>query len=201
MAAPLVVAAVLLPRLIAQRPSPDRYDVRIIDTPVVWLGDRVATGEADLALGPDREIMPQVRRTDLYSTPWVLWCRSDHMLAQRAQVEWRELHDYDVAAAGRDHEQMVWPKLVQAGLSSIPDHVQIVDNMSTSLGMAAQGLCVTFSPDYVAPLARVLGLVKRPLIAPAVSRQLCLFEPQAGVVSSSRIFRDFIARSGPPRSD
>lgn len=199
-AAPLVIAAVLLPRLIAERPDHERYSVRIIDTPVVWLGDRVATGEADMALGPDRTVAQQVRCTDLYATPWVLWCRPDHILARSEEVKWRDLQNFDVAAAGRDHEQVVWPKLAQAGIAPVPNQVQIVDNMSTSLGMAAQGLCVTFSPDYVSPLAQLLGLVKRPLAEPAVSRRLCLFEPQAGVSPASRTFRNFLAQSQPLKS-
>lgn len=172
-AAPLVVASILLPEIIAALDPALLITVNVVDTPVVWLTDRIAMGEADLAVGPDRETPAHIASTPLCETPWVLWCRPDHPLAAQEQVKWAALSDIPIVAAGRDHEQRVWPQL--AARNSVPRQIRVVEHITTSLGLAASGLGVTFSPDYVAPLAKALGLVSRPLVAPAVNRHLCLY--------------------------
>jgi DNA-binding transcriptional LysR family regulator len=182
-AAPLVVASILLPNIIAALDPALELTVNVIDTPVVWLADRIAMGEADLAVGPDRETPAHIQSMPLMDTPWVLWCQPDHPLAAQAQVEWAALADIPIIAAGRDHEQRVWPQL--AARDSVPRRIKVVEHITTSLGLAASGLGVTFSPDYVAPLAEALGLVPRPLVVPVVNRHLCLYaraDEQAGPV-------------------
>lgn len=53
--------------------------------------------------------------------------------------------------------------------------VQVVDNISTALGLAAAGLCYTISPAYVQALALPLGLVMRKIDKPVVMREMSLF--------------------------
>lgn len=176
-AAPMAVAALLLPPVIAgYRIARPRTVVRIIDTGVEWLGDRIATDEADLALGPDRAMQADVVRTDLFATAWVAWLSPDHPLAARGDLRWADLSDVDVYAAGRDHEHSILPLL-----DRVPGNVRIgnlfvVETLSTALGLAAAGVGLTFSPDYVLPLARAMGLVMRRLADPHIIRQLCLYE-------------------------
>ncbi|WEK02342.1 MAG: LysR family transcriptional regulator [Candidatus Sphingomonas phytovorans] len=191
-AAPLVVASTLLPRLIAALSADSRFTIRVIDTPVVWLADRVAIGEADLAIGPDRDVPANIVQTRLFPTPWVFWCRPDHALAKSASLTWRELADIELFAAGRDHEERIWPQLVELDPACVPRRVQVVDHISTSLGMAAAGLGATFSPDYVAPLARSFGLVQRPLTDPDIMRHLSLYERVGGESAAVATVRDYI---------
>ncbi len=196
-AAPMAVAALLLPPLIASyaavRP---RTVVRVIDTGVEWLGDRVATGEADLALGPDRAVPADVVRTELFATEWVAWLSPDHPLARKAELHWADLTAVDVYAAGRDHEHSILPLLGEGPDAVRMTSLHIVDNLSTALGLAAAGVGLTFSPDYVLPLAEAMGLVLRRLDAPAITRQLCLYE--AGRLSSRSepymAFRPYLLR-------
>lgn len=181
MAAPLVVAAILLPRIMASLRQDSGLRFRIIDTPVVWLADRVAIGEADLAIGPDRETPVGISRTGLAPTSWVLWCRPDHPLAQQHQVAWHALAEVDVFAAGRDHEERVWPQLVERDHGRVPGRVHVVEHITTALGLAAAGHGVTFSPDYVAPLARSFGLVNCKLVEPELVRELSLYASERGL--------------------
>lgn len=173
-AAPLVVAATILPGMIARRPRPAAIDVRVVDTAVVWLTDRVAVGDADLAIGPDRECPPHIVRIPLFPTPWLLWLRPDHSLSEQPSVAWSELEMLPLVAAGSDHENSVWPQLKKASVQ-VPSRVRIVEHVTTALGHAASDLGATFAPDYVRPLAAALGLVGRPLITPVVERKLCLY--------------------------
>ena len=63
--------------------------------------------------------------------------------------------------------------------------------------MAAAGLGITFSPDYVAPFARLLGLVMRPLRNPSIRRHVCLYEPSKnGLSLTATALRDFIVTNG-----
>ncbi len=71
--------------------------------------------------------------------------------------------------------------------------MHVVENFSTALGMSAAGLGITFSPDYVAPLASLLGLLMRPLRKPSIRRQVCLYEPRESRLSDAAIdFRNFM---------
>lgn len=51
-----MAASACLPRHSAQHQLHPRTAVRIVDTGVEWLADRVAIGEADFAIGPDRAV-------------------------------------------------------------------------------------------------------------------------------------------------
>lgn len=187
-AAPMAVAALVLPSLIVEhRLSYPRTAVRIVDTAVEWLGDRVQIGEADLALGPDRAVPGELKRTELCPTYWVIWCRPDHRLAARSEVRWADLHGADVYAAGRDHEHSIQRFLPPDSEAAKIRPVQIVENISTALGIAAAGLGVTFSPDYVAPFAAALGLEQRRLIDPSVVRFMSLYEPVERALSPAAL--------------
>lgn len=177
-AAPLTVAAEILPRIIAQfiesRPT---AHIRIIDTGVEWLSDRVANGEADLALGPDRLASPNVMVETLYPSAWVAWCAPHHPMAMHDRLAWSEALQWPMIAAGRDHEHSVLPRLPQEIAASIKS-AQIVDNVTTALGLAAAGIGFTCSPAYLAELARRMGLVQCELTNPTIMRAMTLYTPR-----------------------
>jgi DNA-binding transcriptional LysR family regulator len=78
-AAPLVVASVILPpELKAYAELQPKVNVRIRDAAVDALVEMVASGDADLALGPDRVTDDAVTRLPLLPSPWVLWCSPEH---------------------------------------------------------------------------------------------------------------------------
>ena len=183
-AAPMVIASTILPPLIRdytlERP---KLVVRIRDAAVEQLTDMVASGEVDLAMGPDRPGSDGVLRTNLFSSPWVLWCAKDHPLAVQAQLQWTDVRAHALVTAGRDHEISV----AQMG-AALPEEERIrprevVDHISTAFGMAAAGLAVTVSPAYVATWAKRQGLVMRRIVDPEVVRQVCLYRSAHRVVS------------------
>lgn len=177
-AAPLVVASVILPRAIkAYQQTRPKVRIHIRDAPVEKLVDAVASGDADLALGPDRACGEDIARTPLFQSPWVLWCAPTHPLARQRSVTWGQLHAYPLVAAGRDHERSV--AQMHTGLPSEQrvTPVEIVDNISTALGLAAADVTATLAPDYVGALAKPLGLVRRRILAPEAMRYVCLYSP------------------------
>ena len=104
-AAPMVIASTILPPLIRdytlERP---KLVVRIRDAAVEQLTDVVASGEVDLAIGPDRPGSDAVLHTPLFSSPWVLWCAKNHPLALPKQLQWADVRAHALITAGRDHE-------------------------------------------------------------------------------------------------
>ncbi len=177
-AAPQVLAATLLPAVIEDftRAHPGaRVGVR--DTAVEGLTRAVASAEADLALGPDVETGDAVVRDALFDSPWVLWCAAGHALAQQTAVRWPDLRLHTVVAAGRDHERSVPAMALDrpAGERIVPD--EVVDHVTTALGLSARGLAVTLAPAYVEALAHSMGLVMRRVVEPEATRQVCLYRP------------------------
>lgn len=177
--APLVLASSVLPAAIrdfsAQRP---KIVIRIRDLPVDSLIDTLAMGDVDLAVGPDRPISSDVSSQPVFDSPWVLWCAPDHPLAHRSRVRWDDLRDHALVAAGRDHEISVslMHRNTPEGSRIMPMHV--VDNISTAMGIAAQGLAATLAPAYVGVMANSFGLVMRRVIDPEVIRKVCLYKPK-----------------------
>ena len=157
--------------------------MRIRDAAVEQLTDMVASGEVDLAVGPDRQSSDNVLRISLFSSPWVLWCAKDHPLAAKRVLQWSDLRLHALVTAGRDHELSV----AQMG-AALPENERITPqdvgaNISTALGLAAAGLAATVSPAYVAPWAKRQGLVMRRIVEPEVMRQVCLYRPAHRIAS------------------
>lgn len=178
-AAPMVIASAMLPRVIAQYSAAEpQVVVRIRDAAVEQLVDMVARGDVDLAVGPDRPTGDDVQRTPLFESPWVLWCAPDHPLAAKRTLRWRDLRAHALVTAGRDHERSVAQMRLGLPEEERITPIDVVDNISTALGIAAAGLAATLSPAYVGVWAgEHWGLVMRRVTAPEVMRAVCLYRP------------------------
>ncbi|WP_339542947.1 LysR family transcriptional regulator [Pseudomonas sp. JAI120] len=175
--APLALASRALPAAIkAYQQSHPKVVVRICDLSVEMLADAVAAGDVDLALGPDRLIGEDVRRQVMFESRWVLWCSADHPLASRDRVTWRDLHDIHLVAAGRDHERSVLPMHASAPEGERISPVEIVDNITTALGMAEHGLAATLAPAYVGCLTKHSELRMCRVEDPETLRSVCLYQ-------------------------
>lgn len=194
--APLVLASTALPMAMRDyQKAKSKVVVRVRDVPVDHLVDRVADGDVDMAIGPDRHTGDAVTALPLFDSAWVLWCAPDHPLARRrGAVRWAELAGVAIVSAGRDHEHNVaqMHQDVPAGTRVTP--VDVVDNISTALGIAAQGLAVTLAPAYVGVLGKPLGLVMKRVVQPESVRKVCLYAPATRALSpAAQGFADFLA--------
>lgn len=174
--APLVLASCALPAAIrAYQQRRPKVVVRVRDLPVDALVDAVAAGDVDLAVGPDRPIGHEVARDPVFESLWVLWCAPTHPLARRKQLRWADLRQVPLVAAGHDHERSVASMHANAPDSERVRPVDVVENISTALGIAAQGAAPTLAPAYVGVLARSFGLVMRRVRDPETVRTVCLY--------------------------
>ncbi|MEP6501701.1 MAG: LysR family transcriptional regulator [Betaproteobacteria bacterium] len=182
--APLVLAATALPAIIqrytVQRP---KVVVRVRDIAVDRLVDTVASGDIDIAIGPDRATGGAASSEPIFDSPWVLWCAASHPLSRRRKIRWDDLRDLPLVAAGRDHELGVGPMRLSAPEDERVTPVDVVDNVTTAFGIAAQGQVATFAPEYVQVLATAFDLMKLRVIEPETVRKVCLYRPLGRALS------------------
>jgi DNA-binding transcriptional LysR family regulator len=123
-------------------------------------------------------------------TKWVIWCAPSHAFAEKRTLRWEDLSHTRLYAAGHDHEHSVLPRLLDHPGAAQIQPAQVVENITTALGMAQAGLGVTCSPSYVRPLADLFGLRMCRLIEPEVVRHLCIYtsaeRPLSDAVSAMR---------------
>ncbi len=182
--APLVLAATALPAAIkAYQALRPKVVVRIRDTPVDSLIDGVAAGDVDFAIGPDRATGAEVASQPLFDSLWVLWCAPEHPLAQLRQLRWSDLRGQPLVAAGHDHERSVAQMRLSAPQEQRVTPVDVVDHISTAMGIAAQGLAATLAPAYVGVMARSFGLVMRRVVDTETVRKVCLYRPVTRTLS------------------
>jgi DNA-binding transcriptional LysR family regulator len=193
--APLVLASAVLPAAVRDfRLERPKVAIYVRDTPVDRVVDRVAAGDLDLAIGPDRTVTEGVLREPIFDSPWVLWCARSHPLAARRQLQWSDLREVALVAAGRDHEISVAQMRTNAAEAPAVVPVDVVDNITTALGIAAQGLAATLSPAYVGIIARPLGLVMRRVMNPEAIRQVCLYRTTTRALPpAAEAFAEFVA--------
>jgi DNA-binding transcriptional LysR family regulator len=192
--APLVLAGAVLPPLVrefgTERP---KVTVRIRDVAVDQLVEAVESGDVDLAIGPDRPHSENVQRDPAFDSPWVLWCAPTHPLAARTSLAWADLREAQLVAAGRDHERSVAQMHLNAPEGERIRPVDVVDNITTALGMAAEGLAVTLAPAYVAVLAERFGLVSRRVTDPETIRQVCVYRSTTrSIPPAAEAFGEFL---------
>jgi DNA-binding transcriptional LysR family regulator len=100
-----------------------------------------------------------------------------------------------LVAAGRDHERSVAQMRINAPEGVRVTPVDVVDNISTALGIAAQGLAATLAPAYVGVMADLFGLQMRRVTDPETVRKVCLYRPAARALSpAAEGFADFLAK-------
>lgn len=194
--APLILASMVLPAA-ARGFQCDRPNVaiHIRDVPVEMTVDRVAAGDLDLALGPDRPPDRAVAQEEIFNSPWVLWCAASHPLATKRVLRWDDLRNVTLVAAGRDHEVSVAQMRRNAPDGNVIVPLDIVDNITTALGIAAQGLAATLTPAYVAVAARPLGLVMRRVTDPEAIRRICLYRPALrSIPPAAEAFGEFLVQ-------
>ncbi|ACC75828.1 LysR family transcriptional regulator [Paraburkholderia phymatum] len=193
-AAPLILASTILPAAVkAYAKSHPGVLVRIRDTQVEDLIGTVNKAAVDLAVGPDQPVSEGIARMDLFRSPWVLWFAPSHPLIKRSEVTWNELREHPLVVAGRDYERTISLTHNEYHENERITPVDIVDNISTAFGMAAEELGLVIAPAYVGLLGRRFDLEMRPIVEPEVTRQVCLYQSSTRAASpAAEGFRDHL---------
>lgn len=175
-AAPQVVAASFLPKIIAafMLDNPG-VRVHIVDSSVTSLSDELLNGTADLAIGPEQEVSHGVSVNPLFESRWVLWCHPDHPLALKNEAKWSELSPYFISAAGDDHQHSLAPVINSLAPNERFNISDIVASVTTVLGLVSENIAIAMTPEFVENLGMHKHLKKLSLQEPELNRRYVLY--------------------------
>ena len=175
-AAPQLMACTLLPEVIAayRETYPD-IQVRLVDCAVENVTARVASGEVDVGIGPERDPATQIDARVLFEMPFVLVFPQGHPLEQRGRVTWLDLADYPfISLQGQFTERLLSD--MHSSLRDVPlNPANEVTFMTTALAMVAAGLGVTVCLPYAEPLVTLHKLHMRQLHEPELTRRFFVY--------------------------
>ncbi|MBL8380275.1 MAG: LysR family transcriptional regulator [Burkholderiales bacterium] len=170
-AASPLLAAELLPRLIAdfQGEFPG-IRVQLSDLGVEQVAGAVRSGRADIGVCTADADAADLTQMPLYRDRMLLACPAAHPLAARRSVRWAEVagEPLIVLRAGSGLRALVEATLKQIGATL--RIAQEVTHVSTATGLVAAGLGLTILPSHALERARAEGVVRVPLVEPAVER-------------------------------
>ena len=172
------VAAVLLPRVVTafHRRHPD-IDVRILDGMASAVGQRVATGDADLAITVASQVPAADRRRPFIQDRFFAALPPGHRLAERDEVSWAQLTELPFIALGTDSSvRQLTDAAFQLAGTQVSNVVE-AGNVSTVGGLVAAGLGASALPGLVRALTGFAELAHRPLVGPVIQRRLDLVTP------------------------
>jgi DNA-binding transcriptional LysR family regulator len=167
--------------------------IRIVDEGANAVLQSVLHGEVDLGINLLGGEEPEIVFEPLLEDPFVLACRRDHPLADRAEVAWRDLAPYRFITVGRMSGNRLILDLGLAGLECRPRWFYEVQHLSTSLGLVEAGLGVAALPRLAMPPEGHAVLVSRPLLDPVLTRTMGVIRRRTAVLSpAARQFHEML---------
>lgn len=193
-AAPQLLSCTLMPQAIAAYRAhyPD-IEVRLGDTAVEGVVNRVLSGEADAGIGPQREPAPPLDAKLLFEMPFAVVFPKGHALGQLARITWKDVARYPlISLQGQFTERLLDDMHASLHAASVKPANEVTF-MTTALAMAAAGLGVTVCMPYAAPLATLYGLEMRQLEQPVLSRRFFIYtRPGRSLSPAAESFAAFL---------
>lgn len=167
-AAPQLLACTLMPEFVAHyREAHPGITMRLVDCRIEEVIPKVASGEADFGVGPERVVGCEVGAVQLFELPFMAVFPAGHPLEAQAEVSWAQLSAHPFITMQGLFAERISVDLRDVSLT--PAHE--VAFMSTALSMASSGLGVTACIPYAQPLVKLYRLQMRPLIDPVIRRR------------------------------
>ncbi|QRM30395.1 LysR family transcriptional regulator [Microvirga sp. VF16] len=153
---------------------------RILDLSANEGLESVARGEVEFGINLLGGSDPDLSFEPLLEDPFVLACRRDHPLAERASLTWSDLEGQPLVAVSRTsgNRIMLDAALVRAGVHLSWSYE--VTHLSTSLGLVEAGLGISVLPRLATPQDEHPIIVTRPIGSPEVSRTIGVVRRRGG---------------------
>lgn len=189
-------ASTLLPELILRYreefPAVKIYVLDSLNQPAVA---RVASGEADLGIAPQRPAPPELVQASLFKDRMTFICKPDHPLAAKKRVTWAQVLREPLISLTQDFTARLQADLFMHSRKLVLNPAHTVSFITTALGMVQWGHGITVQPASAVRLLAPFGLVSREIANPVVFRHLSLFYKQAYALSpAAQSFYDFLYR-------
>jgi DNA-binding transcriptional LysR family regulator len=189
-------ASTLLPELILRyRKQFPAIAIYVLDSLHQQALARVASGEADLGIAPQRPSPPELVQESLFKDRMALICPKNHPLAARKRVTWQRVLQEPFVSLTQDFTTHLQADLFKHSSELVLNPAHSVSFITTALGMVQWGHGVTVQPVRALPLISPFRLVSRPISEPVVYRHLSLFYKRGVELSpAAKSFRDFLYR-------
>lgn len=193
-AAPQLMACTLLPDVMAAfGAAHPGVQLRLADCAVESVLARVASGEADLGIGPERPTGPGIAAQQLFDMPFMGVFPPGHALQALPDIGWSDMLEHPfIALQGQFSERLSLDLHVALhSLALRPAHE--VAFMTTALSMVRAGQGVTACLPYAASLVGLHGLQMRPLHTPQLLRTFQVYRRASPSLSpAAASFMDFL---------
>jgi DNA-binding transcriptional LysR family regulator len=178
-AGPQLMSLTLFPTVLARhRARHPGVQARIVECLMEELEQKVLVGEADLGVGPERTVGPDIELVPLMRAPVMLVCPAAHRLARARRVAWKDVVAQPFVAQRGEYTARIQRDLHAWSKDLVLAPTDEVTYLTTALSLVASGLGVTASPAHVRRLASSFGLVMRPVVEPTMMRDFCVFLPR-----------------------
>lgn len=193
-AVPQLMACTLMPGLMASfRNDHPQVQLRLVDSLVEQVINRVFTGEVDFGLGPERPPNSDIEATQLFELPFMAALPRTHRLACQRELRWADLAGDPLITLQGQFTERLATDLGAARRNVTLEPANEVAFMSTALSMVAAGLGLTICIPYAAEMVQQYGLVLRPVVDPVVLRGFYIFRRRGRTLSpAAQRFHDFI---------
>ncbi|PQO99325.1 LysR family transcriptional regulator [Massilia phosphatilytica] len=151
-----------------------RIRVRVHDESAQDVLNLVLTGEADFGINFTGAENPEIVFAPIYVESYVLAMRSDHPLAGRKEIGWKETVDERYISVAKSSGNRT---VIDAALAGVEKHPVIlceVNHVSGVLALVEAGLGVAAVPGLSVLPGRPDTIVGVPLVNPAIHRTLGL---------------------------
>ena len=164
-----------LPRVIQEYSArhPDNR-IRILDHASSGVAAAVLRREAEFGINITGAHHPDLRSTPLLQDRFVLVCRSDHALAGRKRVSWKQLEPYPLIFAGEASGNRPLLDTALAAQRLALHAFYEVQRSSTAVGLVAEGVAAAVVPSLALQKGAYPNIRVVALTDPVVARTLVL---------------------------
>lgn len=181
-AAPPMLAAILLPEVIAEhRRAFPVVNIHFVDTPGNLVAHRVRAGEADWGIGTFLEDEPDVIQTALIKDQIAAFCHPQSPLAAQRRVRWSDLEHLPQIVLSNEFGVRMLVEKNYGGVARYVRPKHEVRQITTAIMLAEAGEGVAILPRLPTlawSLSREGKMVHKPLVEPVLRRNINLVRPR-----------------------
>lgn len=169
------VSSTFLPPILATfRKAHPGIDIVLYDVPAHEMVDKLLTTEAELALGSVKSENPDVTSESILKGRLSAVGINEGAFAARKQIAWDELASFPTITMRPETlvRINIETALAKFGKTFVPSFE--VSLFNTALSMSAAGLGLSILPDYIVDRKQFPTLVTKPLVRPALDREVFL---------------------------
>jgi len=179
-----------------------KIKVKVLDSSANDVHAAVLSGEADFGLSFTGNLQAEIEFELLLEERYVMACRRDHPLAERASVTWTELYQQDYISLDKTSGNRFLLDQALVGIAPKKPGVCETRHVTTMIGLVEAGLGVAAVPTMAMPGDGHPILISVPLIEPTVMRKVGLLKRRGRVLTpAARELERLIVEMKVPRSE